>query len=229
MFHIITAFITAFATLSYFGMATGGGTTFVHTIASKCHRHADLAHHVDVFRQLFWARYVDWLLTTPLILINLALLAGLNGADILVTVVADAAMILTGLFAALGETKGQRWGFYIMAWLAYLIVVYQLVIGGRRNAANRGTGTARLFSAIGGFILVLWTIYPIIWALGAGKGKLSVDSEIIWYVVLDVMAKPVFGVWLLATHARSSPTIEGFWSHGLNNEGTLRLDEDEGA
>ncbi|OBT78697.1 hypothetical protein VF21_02311 [Pseudogymnoascus sp. 05NY08] len=229
VFHVIATFIAAFATISYFGMATGGGNSFVHTIASKCHKHTNPVHHVDVFRQLFWARYVDWLLTTPLILLSLALLAGLNGADILVTLVADAAMILTGLFAALGETKGQRWGFYIIAWLAYLVVVYQLVVGGRRNASQTGSGTARLFSAVGGFILVLWTIYPIIWALGAGKGKLSVDCEIIWYVVLDVLAKPVFAIWLLSTHARTAPTIEGFWSHGLNNEGALRLDDDEAA
>jgi hypothetical protein len=46
-----------------------------------------------------------------------------------------------------------------------------------------------------------------------------------------VLAKPVFGLWLLITHARSSAplSIGGFWSHGLNSEGTLRLDGDEGA
>ncbi|KFY32001.1 hypothetical protein V493_00593 [Pseudogymnoascus sp. VKM F-4281 (FW-2241)] len=231
VFHIIATFIAAIATLSYFGMATGGGNDFVHTLGSKCHRHTNPVHDVDVFRQLFWARYVDWLLTTPMILFSLALVAGLNGADILVTVVSSITMILTGLFAALGETKAQRWGFYVFAWLSYLVFHYQLVVGGRRNAATRGSGTARLFTVMGGFILILWIIYPIIWALGAGTGKLSVDTEIIWYVVLDVMAKPVFAFWLLSTHARSSaaPAIDGFWSHGLNNEGTLRLDDDEGA
>lgn len=203
-------------------MATGGGASFVH----KCHKH-DPSHLLHVFRQVFWGRYVEWSLTTPLLLLNLALLAGLNGADIIVAVVADVVMVLTGLFSALGETRVQRWGFYTFSWLAYLVVVYPFVVRGRRNAANRGTGTVGLFSAIGGFILILWTIYPIIWALGAGTLKLSVDSEIIWYAVLDVLAKPIFGLWLLATHARSSTalTIEGFWSHGLNNEGALRLDE----
>jgi hypothetical protein len=50
------------------------------------------------------------------------------------------------------------------------------------------------------------------------------------YAVLDVLAKPVFGLWLLITHARSDSTsIGGFWAHGLANEGALRLDDDEGA
>jgi len=227
VFHIIMTFSTAFATISYFGMATGGGATFIQSLASKCHKH-DPSHCLAIFRQVFWVRYVDWSLTTPLLLLNLAFLAGLNGADIIVTVVADVVMILTGLFTTLGETRVQRWGFYIFSWLAYLVVVYQLVVSGRRNAVNKGTGTARLFSAMGGFILILWTVYPIIWALGAGGLKMTVDSEIIWYAVLDVCAKTIFGIWLLATHARSAtaPTVEGFWTHGLNNEGTLRLDND---
>ncbi|KFY30955.1 hypothetical protein V493_01521 [Pseudogymnoascus sp. VKM F-4281 (FW-2241)] len=227
VFHITMTLITAFAAISYFGMATGGGASFVHLLAFKCHKH-DPSHPLNVFRQVFWARYVEWSLTTPLLLLNLALLAGLNGADIIVAVVADVVMVLNGLFHALGQTRVQRWGFYTFSWLAYLVVIYPFVVRGRRNAASRDAGTVRLYGAIGGFILILWTIYPIIWALGVGTLKLSVDSEIIWYAVLDVLAKPIFGLWLLYTHARSStaPTIEGFWSHGLNNEGTLRLDED---
>jgi len=227
VFQIVMTFTTAFATLLYFGMATGGGATFVHSQASSCHK-PDPSHCPNIFRQVFWARYVEWSLTTPLLLLNLAFLAGLNGADIIVAVVADVVMVLTGLFTALGETRIQRWGFYIFSWLAYLVVVYQLVIRGRRNATNRGTGTAKFFNAIGGFILILWTVYPIIWAIGAGGLKISVDSETLSYALLDVCAKPIFGIWLLATHARSStaPTIDGFWNRGINNEGTLRLDTD---
>jgi bacteriorhodopsin len=79
--------------------------------------------------------------------------------------------------------------------------------------------------------LILWTLYPVVWAVGDGARKLSVDQEIIGYAVLDVLAKVVFGFWLLLTHARSATAvnIEGWWSHGLNSEGALRLDDDEGA
>jgi hypothetical protein len=31
---------------------------------------------------------------------------------------------------------------------------------------------------------------------------LSVDAEIVAYAILDVLAKPVFGTWLLFTHDR---------------------------
>jgi bacteriorhodopsin len=46
-------------------------------------------------------RYVDWALTTPLLLLDLALLAGLPWIDVLALLVVDEAMILTGAFAGL--------------------------------------------------------------------------------------------------------------------------------
>jgi bacteriorhodopsin len=211
-------------------MATGDGNSYHHIVKKHEHKLTDPTY-TEVYRQIFWARYVDWLLTTPLLLLDLSFLAGLNGADIIVAVVADMIMIITGLFAAFGQEKGQKWGWYIMAWVAYLVVIYQVAVGGRRNVATKGTATARFFAMIGGFTLILWTLYPVVWAVGDGARKLSVDQEIIGYAVLDVLAKVVFGFWLLLTHARSATAvnIEGWWSHGLNSEGALRLDDDEGA
>jgi bacteriorhodopsin len=115
----------------------------------------------DVYREVYWARYVDWSLTTPLLLLDLCLLAGLSGANILVAVVADLIMIITGLFAAFGGNDGQKWGWYAFACIAYLVVVYQLAFNGRAAAAGKDNKTKVFFSAIAGFTLILWTIYPV--------------------------------------------------------------------
>jgi bacteriorhodopsin len=225
----LTAFITLFAALSYFAMATGDGSAYAE-IYTHIHRKHDYDLPITIFREIFWARYVDWSVTTPLILLDLAFLAGLNGADIIVAVVADVIMILTGLFAAFGQSKVQKWGYYTMGCIAYIVVVWILAVGGRRTAAAKNAKTAQFFAAIGGYTLILWTLYPVIWGLGDGSRILSVDQEIMAYAVLDVLAKPVFGFWLLITHARSDSTsIGGWWSHGLTSEGALRLDDDEGA
>jgi hypothetical protein len=59
-----------------------------------------------------------------------------------------------------------------------------------------------------------------------------VNAEVITYAVLDFLAQPVFGIWLLLTHAKTPETnvdLKGFWSNGLNREGLLRLDEEDGA
>ncbi|KAI1363851.1 hypothetical protein F5Y08DRAFT_340316 [Xylaria arbuscula] len=222
LFHIVTAFITTTAFLSYYAMATGSGVS-LHTtvIGTKLHVITEV-----VKRQVFWARYVDWTLTTPLLLLDLSLLAGLNGASILVIMFSDIVMILTGLFAALSHREGQSWGWYAFACLAYLNIVYQLGYKGRYAVANRDNKTKAFFGAISLFTLLLWTLYPIVWGVADGARKVNVDGEIIAYAILDILAKPVFGFWLLLTHdsmARTSPSIGGFWADGLSPEGTLRV------
>ena len=39
-----------------------------------------------------------------------------------------------------------------------------------------------------------------VWGVADGSRIASVDAEIIAYAVLDILAKPVFGFWLLFTH-----------------------------
>lgn len=100
-------------------------------------------------------------MTTPLLLLDLSLLAGLNGASILIAIVADVIMALTGLFAAFGKHEGQKWGWYAIACIAYLVIVYQLAQNGRRTVATKDSKTKAFYSAIGGFTLILWTLYPM--------------------------------------------------------------------
>jgi bacteriorhodopsin len=72
-----------------------------------------------------------------------------------------------------------------------------------------------------------------IWGVADGSQILSVDGEIIAYAVLDVLAKPIFGAWLLIAQSRIPETnidLAGFWTHGLSSEGRIRVGEDdEGA
>jgi bacteriorhodopsin len=160
MFHILTAFITTFAFLSYFAMATGDGVNYNKIIEVENHKHVPDTIQVT-YRQVYWARYVDWSVTTPLLLLDLALMAGLSGANILVAVVADIIMILTGLFAAYGDTDGQKWGWYVWACLAFLVIIYQLAFNGRSAVANKDSKTKAFYGAIAGFTLILWTVYPM--------------------------------------------------------------------
>ncbi|KAF2738466.1 family A G protein-coupled receptor-like protein [Polyplosphaeria fusca] len=232
LYHIITTLITIFAAISYFAMATGHGVAVNHIKIRHTHNHVpDTFTYVD--RQVYWARYIDWTLTTPLLLLDLSLLAGLNGAHILLAVIADIIMILTGLFAAFGsEGTPQKWGWYTIACIAYLVVVWHLAVHGRAQAQARSNQVATFFASIAGFTLLVWTAYPIVWGLADGARKVSVDGEIIAYAVLDVLAKPVFGLWLLITHSKMSETnvdLGGFWAHGLGREGSLRLTDDDGA
>ncbi|KAK3695898.1 hypothetical protein LTR37_018303 [Vermiconidia calcicola] len=233
LYHIVTTLIVTFASISYFAMATGHGIGYHHVRVTEQHEHVPDTYK-DIYREVYWARYVDWSLTTPLLLLDLCLLAGMNGGNILLAIVADIIMILTGLFAAFGsEGTPQKWGWYAIACIAYLVVIWQLAVHGRHTVSQKGGKVANFFAAIGGFTLIIWTVYPIIWGIADGSRNMNVDEEIISYAVLDILAKPIFGAWLLFTHMSMPETnveIGGFWSQGLVNEGSIRVgDDDEGA
>ena len=161
MFHILTAFITTIAFLSYFAMATGDGITYNKTVITESHRKGIPKTTQTIYREVYWARYVEWSITTPLLLLDLSLLAGLSGANILATIFADLIMVLTGLFASFGHGDGQKWGWYTIACIAYLTIVYQLAYNGQVAVAGKDSKTKAFYGAIGGFTLLVWTVYPM--------------------------------------------------------------------
>ena len=149
------------AALSYFAMASGDGISMKKVVETEHNKHVPDTKEV-IFREVYWARYVDWSLTTPLLLLDLSLVAGLNGANIIMAIVADLVMILTGLFAAYGdEGTPQKWGWYAIACIAYLVIVWHLAIHGRAQAMSKGGKVGGFFASIAGFTLILWTAYPM--------------------------------------------------------------------
>jgi bacteriorhodopsin len=111
-------------------------------------------------------------------------------------------------------------------------VIWHLALNGGTAARAKGSSLGKFYGSISIYTIVIWLLYPIIWGVADGGRILSVNSEIIAYAVLDILAKPVFGIWLLVTHSRMSEAhldVGGFWTHGLSSEGRLRLDDDEGA
>ena len=161
LYHVITTLIVIFASISYFAMATGHGVSIHTTTIRSQHEHVPDTFH-EIQREVYWARYVDWALTTPLLLLDLSLLAGMNGAHITMAIIADIIMILTGLFAAFGsEGTPQKWGWYTIACIAYLVVVWHLAINGRASAQANSRKVGSFFLAIAGFTLVIWTAYPM--------------------------------------------------------------------
>jgi bacteriorhodopsin len=114
---------------------------------------------------------------------------------------ADVVMVLIGLFAALqGASEKSRWFLYAVSCAFYLVVLFTLVVSGRQAASLQSSSVRRIYNVTAGMIIVLWTGYPIVFALTEGSAKISVDAEVIAYGVLDVLAKVVFGFYLLGSH-----------------------------
>ncbi|EOA81609.1 hypothetical protein ACJQWK_11091 [Exserohilum turcicum] len=232
LYHVITTIITLTAALSYFSMATGHGVALQKTVEREQHDHVPDTF-TTVYREVYWARYVDWVVTTPFLLLDLGLLAGMAGGHLFMMVTADVIMVLTGLFAAFGsEETPQKWGWYTISCISFLFIFWHLGLNGGANARAKGEKLRSFFVSISVYTVILWTAYPIVWGIADGARKVSVDSEIIAYAILDVLAKAVFGAWLLIVHANmreSDAELNGFWANGLSREGAIRIGEDDGA
>jgi len=229
VYHVITTLATIISALSYFAMASGMGSGFRCAEVTDSHEHIPDTHHT-VCRQVYWVRYVDWTLSTPLLLIDLCLLAGIDGAHTLMAVASSVIMTLAGLASAYGRKHtAQRWGWFAIAVLAYLFVIWHVALHGSRMARAKGDKVARLFGGLAGYIFVIWTIYPIVWGVAEGLHKTTVDTGVVIYGVLDILAKVGFGLYLLITQRKvpeANIDLDGYWSNGLASEGRIRIADD---
>ncbi|PSP70651.1 rhodopsin [Halobacteriales archaeon QH_9_66_26] len=185
--YIITIFIPAIAFTMYLAMALGFGLTSVSVGGETL--------------SIYWARYADWVFTTPLLLLDLALLVGASRNAIATLVGLDVAMIGTGLIATLtgGEGGVLGVGAQRLIWwgisTAFLLVLLYLLFG----PIDRGSGDASsLFGRLRTLLVILWLAYPVLWLIGTeGLGLLPLFWETAAFMVLDLTAKVGFGYILL--------------------------------
>jgi len=191
-FYIVTIFITAIAFVNYLAMALGFGLTTVTLGGEEL--------------PIYWARYTDWLFTTPLLLIDLGLLAGANRNQLASLVGLDVLMIGTGAIATLstsaavlsaGGTRLVWWGVST----GFLLVLLYMLYGSLDEKASRLSGqAASTFSTLRTLIVVVWLVYPVWWLLGTeGLQIVSLNIETAGFMVLDLVAKVGFGFILLSS------------------------------
>jgi len=185
-FYWITALITGFAFISYLAMASGAGSTIL-----------------DDGREFYFFRYIDWLITTPLLLLDLALLAlanpGRNTGLIAGLIGLDVVMILTGLVAGSSTSAFVATIFFIISTAALVGVLYLLYTRLFTAARAQSPNVAGIFSTLAILTIVLWSLYPVVFLLGT-EGFRAIDQggEIFLYLILDLLAKVGFGFLLLS-------------------------------
>lgn len=149
-------------------------------------------------------RYLDWVLTTPLLLLEFGIIASLAGAPKGTTyrlVMADLVMIITGYFGEVGTpgTPGNYVNFTIssVAWLYIAYTIWQLKPTKGTVAIKKSVENMKKFVVFG------WVIYPIGTAVqeflelsgsDAKTIELAVCLAAIIYLIADVINKVGFGV-----------------------------------
>ncbi len=203
-FYFITFAIALTATIAYLTMATGKGQQLIGNDSG------------GGYRVFYYARYIDWTITTPLLLLDLALLGltrPLRQLGLIITlIVLDLIMIEFGLIGGAAQGVG-KYVWWAVATVAMIALLYLLVTRVLPQARAQGQAVGNLYSTISTLTIVLWSIYPIVFFLGTeGLAIVGIDWEVLLYMVLDLSAKIGFGFLLLsnrrALEATSSATPE---------------------
>lgn len=155
-------------------------------------------------------RYIDWILTTPLLLLLFPLLLGMwqESKWVFGTLIGlDIAMISLGFVAEVMLNNGlpwSQWAFYFLlscgcevAILGILFGTLSQVIDDAPSELAAGLRVMRLFVLIG------WAVYPIGFLLALGGGG---DARELIYNVADVINKVGFG---LVVHGGISAATSG--------------------
>ena len=140
------------------------------------------------------ARYLDWILTTPLMLYELCHIGGADTATTMVVIVSDILMLATGIFAAcLSRVDHTR---LMLVWFSIGCVFYVVMVSVLHGKVATGTvhnesdDTQRLFYHLERLTLATWSFYPVVVFLGRAQLKMiSKSTEDTMLCVLDCLAK----------------------------------------
>ena len=176
--YLVAIFIPVWSGLAYMAMALNQGKVGV----------AEQITH--------YARYIDWIVTTPLLLLALAwtamqfipkdkiLIASLIGTDII--------MILSGLIADLsvGWVRYLWYGIGIVAFLIILRIIWKPL---RAKTRRQTPELSSLYNKLAAYLTVLWIGYPTVWILGpSGIGLFNQTIDTLLFCVLPFFSKVGF-------------------------------------
>jgi len=159
-------------------------------------------------------RYVDWLLTVPLLLIELVLVMKLPRGETVELCwklgLAAALMVALGYPGEIQDDLTMRWVWWALAMIPFCYVVITLVTGLAGATSKQPDSVKGLVSAARYLTVISWLTYPFVYIIkNIGlAGAVAMTYEQVGYSAADVTAKAVFGVLIWAIAAGKSAEEE---------------------
>jgi bacteriorhodopsin len=165
----------------------------------------------------FWAengisptefRYIDWILTVPLMCVEFYLITKKAGAKMGLLwrlIVLSVIMLVTGYIGeAIYGDQTVSWVWGAISGAAYFAILYMVMFGEvAKLAKDAGPAVAKATKTLGWFVLVGWAIYPVGYIAGTQGGLFGVPmlqnlSMDIVYNIGDAINKIGFGLVIYA-------------------------------
>jgi bacteriorhodopsin len=145
-------------------------------------------------------RYVDWLLTVPLLLFELiavlALARKVQNGLIMKLIPAAALMIILGYPGEISSDNAVRGIFGLLSTIPFAYILYVLFVELTKSLATQPASVRRTLSQLRWLLLLSWGVYPIAYILP----MLNLAGSDAWvykqvgYSVADILAKAVWAL-----------------------------------
>ena len=142
-------------------------------------------------------RYIDWLITVPLQIIEFYLILRVCtnvGSGLFWKLLgASLVMLIAGFLGEIGSAPA--WPAFIVGMVAWLYIIWEVFSGeaGKLNASSGNAAAQSAFSTIRLIVTIGWAIYPLGYILGVGSNPDMANANII-YNLADFINKIAFGL-----------------------------------
>ena len=161
-------------------------------------------------------RYVDWLLTVPLLLLEAIAVLALPSAQARSLawklVIASAFMIALGYPGEISASLSARFWWGLASTIPFAYILYVLWVDLARSMDRQPPEVRLYVRNMRLLLLASWGVYPIAYALpllGIAGAATTVGVQV-GYTIADVLAKPIFGllVFTIAMLKSQQDTLE---------------------
>ena len=155
----------------------------------------------DAFNEAY--RYVDWLLTVPLLLVEviavLALAKEVSRSLIMRLVPASAAMIALGYPGEISGDQNTQVLYGVLSTLPFIYILYVLFVELGKSLDRQPAGVAETIGRLRLLLIATWGVYPIayIFNIVGDQTASSFVTVQVGYTIADILAKCVFGLTIL--------------------------------
>lgn len=144
-----------------------------------------------------FARYADWIITTPLLLLALSWTAMYHhkSKDWTLTfslMATQVIVIVTGLIADLSDVPWVRYLWYTIGCVAFLVVLWG-IWGPLRDKTTGDAELSRFYNGLTTFFTITWICYPLIWIAGpSGLRLFDQTMDTFLFCLVPFFSKVVF-------------------------------------
>ncbi|KAM5342953.1 hypothetical protein ACJ41O_013919 [Fusarium nematophilum] len=178
IFHYLFTIALLVGTITYYSIASGIAYSVIPTQRNR----GDAVTY-----QIFFAKYINWVVAFPVAILALGLLSGVSWATIIFNIFLAWVWIISYLCSAYTATS-YKWGFFAFGTVAYILLALQTMHYGR-TSANR-LDLKRDYLALAGWLNLLWLLYPIAYGVSDGGNEIGVTQSLIFFGILDLLMIP---------------------------------------